>query len=214
MENTEQTGDGEDAGDAELTLVERIRPRLVRARQIVGQVSLNVLYATAIAIQVWGDAERPCTRCRRKFPRRELHPRQITSTDYYRLFCKECCATLRAEREREVFETREYQVLQRQLKRAMLNGRAATLTLPVWIETLDYYNRRCAYCETGPYDVLEHLIPLTQGGGTTADNCVPACRSCNAQKRDHHPDVIVARAQAVARVKDDLRQRALPPPTV
>ena len=58
-----------------------------------------------------------------------------------------------------------------------------TLTTKQWQFTLKYFNFRCAYC-SGPYQVLEHVVPVELGGGTTYTNCVPACNSCNTCK-DH-----------------------------
>jgi 5-methylcytosine-specific restriction endonuclease McrA len=34
---------------------------------------------------------------------------------------------------------------------------------------------------------LEHVIPHAQGGGSTWENLVAACRKCNARKADRTP---------------------------
>jgi 5-methylcytosine-specific restriction endonuclease McrA len=68
------------------------------------------------------------------------------------------------------------------LSRARMAGTPATLTVPEWLATIEHFEKKCAYCRQRPYEVLEHFIPITQGGGTTADNCVPACTSCNGRK--------------------------------
>lgn len=67
------------------------------------------------------------------------------------------------------------------LTRARKAKTPATLTLEEWTETVDFFNHRCAYCGK-PYQILEHLLPISKGGGTTKDNCLPACYSCNAVK--------------------------------
>lgn len=41
----------------------------------------------------------------------------------------------------------------------------------------------CAYCG-GPYDVDEHVVPISRGGKTEISNLVPACEPCNTRKRD------------------------------
>lgn len=69
--------------------------------------------------------------------------------------------------------------------RARKLGCQATLTYQQWEETLEYFDNKCAYCLDGPYECLEHVNPLTRGGGTTFDNCVPACASCNARKNNN-----------------------------
>jgi len=63
-----------------------------------------------------------------------------------------------------------------------------TLTLPQWIATLDYFRWKCAYCQKEPYQAFEHFIPMSLGGGTTVDNCVPACARCDGTKASKHPD--------------------------
>jgi len=74
--------------------------------------------------------------------------------------------------------------------RAKLFGLPATLTLTQWLATVDHFNGMCAYCLVNPYQILEHFIPvelMQTDGGTTARNCIPACRSCNRKKGKTHP---------------------------
>src|SRR6266568_8750100 len=61
-------------------------------------------------------------------------------------------------------------------------GNPSTLTLTQWLEILDRYNWQCAYCLEAPYQILEHCRSVRYGGGTTAENCVPACVKCNSKK--------------------------------
>lgn len=85
-------------------------------------------------------------------------------------------------------KTRRNQRESQRVVRANFNARRenlpATLTNLEWIETLDYFQWRCAYCRTVfSYDDLDHFIPLaSKKGGTTAYNCVPACKKCNSKK--------------------------------
>lgn len=74
----------------------------------------------------------------------------------------------------------------KQLTRARKNGLADTLTIAEWIQTLIDFGRRCAYCG-GPYKLMDHYIPIRLGGGTTAQNCVPACVACNFSKERDQP---------------------------
>ena len=75
------------------------------------------------------------------------------------------------------------------LRRAELVNTLATLTLAEWLQTLHDFGGKCAYCEENPFTELEHFIPLRDGGGTTADNCVPACKLCNRGKGIENPNV-------------------------
>jgi 5-methylcytosine-specific restriction endonuclease McrA len=83
-----------------------------------------------------------------------------------------------------------WQAVATQNSRARANNLPATLTDDQWDHALRYFNNKCAYCITEPYQVLEHFMPIIKSGGTTADNCVPACFSCNSKKGGRHPDKI------------------------
>jgi len=75
--------------------------------------------------------------------------------------------------------------------RAKKAGEPATLTIAEWLTTLAEHRYQCAYCHDGKYEALEHYIPLgshDRRGGTTALNCVPACRKCNLEKSNKHPE--------------------------
>lgn len=62
-------------------------------------------------------------------------------------------------------------------------GLPASLTHDEWKDILGKYDYSCAYCGTsGVRLAQEHWIPLSRGGGYTADNIVPACKSCNSRK--------------------------------
>lgn len=68
--------------------------------------------------------------------------------------------------------------------RAKNFGQPATLTLDQWLAVLNHFDRKCAYCQAKPYEVLEHFIPLSVNslGSTAVENCVPSCRGCNVKK--------------------------------
>lgn len=49
---------------------------------------------------------------------------------------------------------------------------------------------QCQYCSCRPGSeelTIDHVIPRAQGGGTTWENCVLACVSCNRKKADKTP---------------------------
>ena len=43
--------------------------------------------------------------------------------------------------------------------------------------------RRCLYCGD-PSQSIDHVRPLSRGGQSVTENCVPACLSCNGKKGD------------------------------
>ena len=63
-----------------------------------------------------------------------------------------------------------------------------TLTSKEWLDILQEYNYKCAYCgcelnSSNPPE-RDHIVPISKGGNNTKENIVPACRSCNARKGD------------------------------
>ena len=52
-------------------------------------------------------------------------------------------------------------------------------------------HQTCQYCGSRPGSpelTIDHVIPRSQGGLTTWENCVLACVACNAQKANRTPD--------------------------
>lgn len=76
---------------------------------------------------------------------------------------------------------REMARVRAQNARAIQGGLAGNLSYRQWYATLDYYNWTCAHCKgaRGPYTDLDHVVPISCGGGTTALNCAPSCQHCN-----------------------------------
>ncbi|MFY7812326.1 MAG: HNH endonuclease, partial [Candidatus Nanopelagicaceae bacterium] len=44
-------------------------------------------------------------------------------------------------------------------------------------------NNACYYCGQEA-NTIDHLIPISKGGISSEDNCVPCCHRCNSGKRD------------------------------
>jgi 5-methylcytosine-specific restriction endonuclease McrA len=61
-----------------------------------------------------------------------------------------------------------------------------TLTFGEWLDILEKYNYKCAYCGNqlgnGNPPERDHKIPVSRGGNNTKDNIVPSCRNCNSKK--------------------------------
>jgi len=65
------------------------------------------------------------------------------------------------------------------------SGQALTLTLKEWRMAVKFFGGLCAYCGKRKKLTKDHVIPLIQGGGLTADNTIPACGICNSSKKDN-----------------------------
>jgi len=89
-----------------------------------------------------------------------------------------------------------------QRRRARKANLPNTLTTAEWQYATDYFHGCCAVCGRQPKDLFktrrvsaDHWIPLTKGGGTTADNIVPLCSGedgCNNRKGNKDPEVWLA----------------------
>lgn len=78
-------------------------------------------------------------------------------------------------------------------REARLRGLPADLTIEQWEEIKAAWGYACAYCGHKWHEIKggltqDHVIPVIQGGAYTADNIVPACRSCNSKKGGRTPE--------------------------
>ncbi|MFW6202563.1 MAG: HNH endonuclease [Gemmatimonadota bacterium] len=69
-------------------------------------------------------------------------------------------------------------VRRRRALRANAEGECTPEQLQARIE---YYGGRCYVC-SGPYEEIDHVIPLSEGGSEWPANLRPICRHCNASK--------------------------------
>ena len=78
--------------------------------------------------------------------------------------------------------------LRRTRRYALRANLPATLTLAEWEAIKMAYKNNCAYCGRKPRRLTkDHVIPQSKGGGTTKENIVPACGSCNSKKNRNLP---------------------------
>ena len=80
---------------------------------------------------------------------------------------------------------REIDRVKSQVQHARSLEADATLTLVGWLLILEQFEWLCAYCQCKPFEIMSHVVPLPRGG-TTPDNCVPACYSCSTGKGKVH----------------------------
>lgn len=69
------------------------------------------------------------------------------------------------------------------LRKTRLTEAVCDLTAEQWEFIKRWYDHRCAYCYQKKSLTQDHFIPISKGGSHTADNIVPACRSCNSRKQ-------------------------------
>jgi hypothetical protein len=98
-------------------------------------------------------------------------------------FCVKCLAIDDAEYEFLKATEKERDRIYFHNKRTAALGLVSDLTIEEWLGILDYYGNRCAECE-GDWTDLDHIIPVSKGGGTTKNNVRPLCKHCNSVKND------------------------------
>lgn len=74
-------------------------------------------------------------------------------------------------------------------RRAAVAGAECDLTVEQWRKWVKALGNRCVYCGSEMRRaLLEHVVPISRGGGTTANNVVPGCLPCNGMKGSKTPD--------------------------
>ena len=90
-------------------------------------------------------------------------------------------------------KVRQYATVKNPLRRAYRLGLPGHLTLEQWRAIKVAYKGKCAYCGKRTKRLtIEHVIPISKGGGTLPDNIVPACYSCNSSKGNREPILMPA----------------------
>lgn len=71
--------------------------------------------------------------------------------------------------------------LYRSRRRALESGAPGFATYQQTQWRLEFHGWRCFYCK-GPFEEIDHAIPLSRGGSNWPSNLLPSCRSCNRRK--------------------------------
>jgi len=56
-----------------------------------------------------------------------------------------------------------------------------------WLELVERFGGKCAYCRIRKISSIDHFEPLARGGPDDYTNIAPACASCNSRKGIHEP---------------------------
>jgi 5-methylcytosine-specific restriction endonuclease McrA len=125
--------------------------------------------------------------------------KSVNIVDYPRWLCRPCLvlhellpeqrsrvrrAQARARIEEPPRQFSDYKAFQQAHRKTRRAKQPSTLTCEQWKTVVAFFNGRCAYCDLRDWLFVEHVTPISRGGGTTIDNCLPACKSCNSAKQD------------------------------
>lgn len=76
--------------------------------------------------------------------------------------------------------------LGRSRRRAKANGAdIRTERVRSWVKIVRSFGSRCVYCGAGGGMELDHIVPLSKGGGHHVGNFAPACKRCNSSKNNN-----------------------------
>ena len=130
-----------------------------------------------------------CKKCENKKSNKYYHKNQKR-----RKYIKEHNKQYREQQKQWIKENRErYNELQREARhrrKAKENKLVNDFTKNDWEICLEYFSNKngqveCCYCGEPTEDIeKDHFIAVSNGGGYTATNIVPACKSCNSSKQD------------------------------
>lgn len=137
---------------------------------------------------------------------RSKEARRAYNSSYYEAHRAACNATTSAWAKSHPDEMRVVRSRRRARKHAGTTTRIKRKDLHAHLDRL---GRQCVYCH-GPYQELDHLVPLARGGPHSIDNLVPSCRSCNRRKQRRLPHEWLS-PEHWAEVSRFLRQRGVPP---
>ncbi len=95
----------------------------------------------------------------------------------------------RRHREQALAQSVEYHRAHPEVRKAADNRRRVnellagpSFTPAEWLQLVEQYGGRCAYCGASGRLHAEHRIPVSRGGSNRIENILPACASCNAKK--------------------------------
>jgi len=119
---------------------------------------------------------------RRKWYQRNADKQRAVSREYKAAHPEKTKAVVKKWRTEHRDKVREHD---HRYRANRANARVSDFTARQWRWLKEQYDNRCAYCGIHS-DRLEadHIIPLSRGGLNTIANIVPACKSCNARKKD------------------------------
>jgi 5-methylcytosine-specific restriction endonuclease McrA len=136
---------------------------------------------------ILGDREVCSDACRMAKMRQRMTPeRKRRYADSCRRYRKRRFAEMSESEKKKLWQAGGIRTIQYRARRRKLPD---SLTQEQVNFALGYWKGQCPYCGKqtnslfrGRYH-LDHFIPLSKGGGTTAENILPVCAKCNQAKK-------------------------------
>jgi len=120
----------------------------------------------------------------------DKHPRIKNKLGSYQQLFINWCAKQRVQYVADILDECE------QFEREVMKSRLYDTNVKLWKEISNKIFQRdnytCVYCnKIGGKLEVDHIIPISRGGGNELSNLATACRKCNRQKKDRTPDEFV-----------------------
>jgi hypothetical protein len=136
-------------------------------------------YADSLRNSILKSGKKECTKCKRVKPLSQFYKRKDGKIGYTPL-CKSCWSLKYADYYEKNYE-KIIEIGQKRL--ALEKGLESNFTKEDWLQCLNAFNYRCAYCgKTSKKLQQEHVIPVNKLGTYTKNNIIPACPKCNQSK--------------------------------
>ncbi|MGK7221523.1 HNH endonuclease [Kocuria flava] len=142
-----------------------------------------------------------CLKCSTEKPLEDF-ARQAKAADGRHSYCRDCDRA-RRRADRAAAPHLAWEASYRQ--RAHAYGNAAIVESFTRQDLAARYGDACWYCG-GPFEELDHNIPVAANGPHTLENCRPACSSCG--RRDSHPAKVQKRRREAVIAAVRARQNA------
>jgi len=85
-----------------------------------------------------------------------------------------------------------------------------------WLETVSYFDNRCAYCGQHGEMEMDHIVPMNKSslGEHKLGNLVPSCKPCNRKKHDKsYLDFLEGNPAVVEKIESYMKSRNYSPIT-
>lgn len=79
-------------------------------------------------------------------------------------------------------------IAQQKRRQRISNNGGGKLTPKMWLTILDYHGYKCLLCGSSNNLEIDHVIPVSLGGGNNFSNLIPLCKRCNSIKRNKFID--------------------------